>query len=169
MAEDAEELKILLRGYEEGPPRLRAAVEGLAGADLDLSRTPGTWTIRQIVHHIADGDDLWKMCIKTALGNSGTVFSLQWYWDYPQDLWVGRWAYARRAIEPSLALFEANRRHVVQLLGMVGDAWNRQITVHWPTGDEQPVSVRWVVQMQTRHVKVHTNEIGAIRRLHSLG
>jgi len=47
--------------------------------------TPGAWTIRQIVHHVAGGDDLWKAAIKAAIGNSRGLFSYCWYWDKPQD------------------------------------------------------------------------------------
>lgn len=30
---------------------------------LDAMPSGGGWTIRQIVHHIVDGDDIWKLCI----------------------------------------------------------------------------------------------------------
>jgi len=40
------------------------------------------------VHHLADGDDIWTICIKAALGNSEGLFSLQWYWDKPQTEWA---------------------------------------------------------------------------------
>ncbi|MBX6341716.1 MAG: VOC family protein, partial [Thermomicrobiaceae bacterium] len=42
--------------YAEGPAALERALAGLDGADLDLARAPGAWTIRQIVHHVADSD-----------------------------------------------------------------------------------------------------------------
>jgi uncharacterized damage-inducible protein DinB len=55
--------------YAEGPAQLEQAIAGLQDADLDASPVQGGWTIRQIVHHIVDGDDLWKVGIKAALGN----------------------------------------------------------------------------------------------------
>ena len=102
--------ELILARYESGPARLREAVAGLSKTSLDVALDVETWTIRQIVHHVVDGDDIWKTCIKMALGNGKATFDLQWYWTLPQTAWAERWAYADRAIEPSLTLFEANRR-----------------------------------------------------------
>jgi hypothetical protein len=152
------------------------ALAGLSEADLDLALSEDRWTIRQIVHHITDGDDLWKICIKAALGSrrgeprtpGPAVFGFPWYWDRPQDEWAEKWAYATRPIEPSLALLESNRCHVVQLLRQVPDAWTGCIIVRWPSGQEQEVTVAWVVEMQTRHVVGHLDDILAIRKAHGL-
>jgi hypothetical protein len=38
----------------ETPAKLRAAVSGLADAQLDTPYRPGGWTVRQLVHHLAD-------------------------------------------------------------------------------------------------------------------
>ena len=38
----------------EVPTRLRAAVANLTDAQLDTPYRPGGWTVRQLVHHIAD-------------------------------------------------------------------------------------------------------------------
>jgi hypothetical protein len=152
-----------LAAYVGGPGQLRVALAGLTDAELDVALAADTWTIRQIVHHIVDGDDLWKTCIKAALGNPEGIFGLQWYWDRPQVAWAERWGYAARAIEPSLALFEANRRHIEQLLRGSPDAWERSITVRWPDGQAQVVTAGWVVEMQTRHVTGHIADILEIR------
>jgi hypothetical protein len=37
------------------PGNLRNAVEGLSDDQLDQPYRPGGWTVRQVVHHIADG------------------------------------------------------------------------------------------------------------------
>lgn len=36
------------------PKQLSSAIHGLAGARLDTPFRPGAWTIRQLIHHIAD-------------------------------------------------------------------------------------------------------------------
>ena len=74
--------------YIEGPKLLEKALSGLREADLDIVPQKGGWTIRQIVHHIADGDDIWKMGIKQALGNDQSEFSLDWYRELPQDTYI---------------------------------------------------------------------------------
>src|SRR5512139_3231261 len=112
MTIQTESVEAILAQYADGPARLDAALMGLTDSEMDLSLTADSWSIRQIVHHIVDGDDIWKTCIKAALGNSDTSFSLQWYTVKPQMEWSESWAYARRALEPSLTLFHANRSHI---------------------------------------------------------
>lgn len=158
----------LLARFAYCPEQLRTALTGLADADLDRSLSPGAWTIRQLVHHIVDGDDLWKACIKAALGNCDGVFSLAWYWDVPQERWAEQWSYAQRPVEPSLAFFEASRTHVVDMLQHTEDGLDRHVLVRWPGEREQEVPVWWVVEMQTRHVSGHLGDIAAIRQAHGL-
>jgi uncharacterized damage-inducible protein DinB len=162
------DLQVLLERYADGPQQLEAALAGLEGHDLDAAQTAENWTIRQIVHHIVDGDDLWKMCIKASLGDSRGLFSYRWYWEKPQDEWADHWAYAEREIKPSLALFRANRAHVVQLLQRMPDAWERYTLITLASGEERATSVRYVVEMQSRHVESHVADIRDIRRKHNL-
>jgi uncharacterized damage-inducible protein DinB len=159
----AESQASVVAGYAEGPAQLEQAIAGLQDADLDAPPVQGGWTIRQIVHHIADGDDLWKAGIKAALGNEEGEFTLEWYWTVPQDLWASRWAYAARPIDVSLALFKATRAHVIQLLTHVPDAWSRSITVRKPSGETARLTVGAVVEMQTDHLQHHVRRILAIR------
>ncbi len=169
MTEQTRDPDAILARYADGPAQLEAAIAGLAGADLDLALSGDTWTIRQLVHHVVDGDDIWKVCIKGALGNSGSLFTLQWYWDIPQDTWVERWNYAGRAIEPSLALFRANRRHVVQLIERIPDGWERHMRIQWlHQAEEERITVGDVIEMQVNHVAYHVDDIRAIRETQSV-
>jgi uncharacterized damage-inducible protein DinB len=152
----------LLSRYLQGPELLEQAVAGLRDAELDASPSQGGWTIRQIIHHVVDGDDLWKIGIKAALGNEEGEFTFEWYWGLPQDTWADRWAYAQRPVEVSLALLRATRAHIAELLERVPDAWSRSIRVRTRQGTER-VSVSKVIEMQTNHVVHHVERIAAIR------
>lgn len=158
----------ILQPYEKGPDQLEEAIAGLGESDLDLARSPDSWTIRQLVHHIVDGDDLWKVHIKAALGNGQGVFNLMWYWEIPQDLWVQKWNYADREIKPSLVLFRANRQHVVQLIERIPDACERSICIQWLNGQKEQCSVGSTLRMQAGHTIGHIGDILAIRRIHRL-
>jgi uncharacterized damage-inducible protein DinB len=158
----------VISSYGDGPRSLETAVAGLSQADLDLSLSSDSWTIRMIVHHVADGDAIWKSFIAQALGNVGGEFRLQWYWEIPQDEWAKRWNYAQREIETSLAFFRANRRHTTQLLEHKPDALEKTLQIRWPDGKEQGISVRWVVEMQTQHVQGHVRDIQRIREVHGV-
>ena len=160
-----DELGVIAR-YREGPALLENTVKNLTDAELDATPSGGGWTIRQIVHHIVDGDDIWKSCIKMALGNEQAEFALGWYWAMSQQTWGDRWAYSRRSIGASLSLLKAIRTHIIQLIESVPDAWDRAVAVRKPDGEMEQVPVGFIVQMQTDHVLHHIKRIREILQEH---
>ena len=101
----------ILARYAGGPDLLQAVIQGLEDTQLDLTLTQEGWSIRQLIHHIADGDYLWKEFLLRAAGEPEGEFSLEWYWCLPQDEWVKRWSYAEREVSHSLTLLQVNRQH----------------------------------------------------------
>lgn len=159
--EDREEA---IARYREGPLCLENTVMGLQDSRLDFKPSGGGWSIREIVHHIVDGDDIWKLGIKMAIGNEQAEFSLGWYWSQTQECWADRWAYSQRSIGTSLSLLKASREHVLQLLASVPEAWNRAVVLRTPKGETEQVPVGFVVQMQADHLLRHVERIRAILR-----
>lgn len=159
-------LDALLARYLAGPELLERAIDGMQDAALDALPLQGGWTIRQIAHHIVDGDDLWKTCLKAALGNEQGVFSLAWYSALPQREWADRWAYAQRSLDVSLNLFKANRAHVHQLLDRIPDGWHRAVGFQKAGGETVRILVREVIEDQADHAIHHVDRILAIRQEH---
>ena len=155
--------EIVIARYADGPNQLETAISGLSEEDLDIVGNDCAWTIRQIVHHVVDGDDLWKTCIKMALGNEQAEFSLEWYWAQPQEVWAKNWAYENRSLDVSLALLKANRSHIQQLLGQVPDGWHRSVIFRKSNGETERMPVGAVVEIQADHVEHHVKQIRAIR------
>ena len=153
----------ILESFKRGPSILENALAGLSNIELDYAPSNGGWSIRQIIHHIADGDDLWKTCIKIALGNEQAEFTLQWYSALPQTEWAKRWSYENRSIDASLTLFRANRNHILQLLECAPDGWSKSIQFRDSNGKIEVVPVGFVIQMQADHVIHHVKRITAIR------
>ena len=146
----------------EGPKSLEIVLSGLNDTDLDITPSTGGWTIREIVHHIVDGDDIWKMGIKQALGNVQTEFSLDWYRTLTQDTWADCWSYSQRSIEESLTLLKANRDHIMQLLEHVPDAWEKTVEFYEPNGKIEIIPVGFIIEMQADHVFHHIKQIEKI-------
>ena len=156
--------KTILARFMEGPVLLEQTLKGMPDSDLDAVPSDGGWTIRQIVHHIADGDDLWKTCIKMAMGNERAEFSLGWYQEQSQIKWSESWAYSKRSIAESLALLKACRNHILQLLKSIPDSWNRSVDFRNSDGTVERVSVGFIVEMQGKHVLHHLEKIKSIRQ-----
>ena len=149
----------ILELFKRGPSILENALAGLSDTELDYVPSNGGWSIRQIVHHLDDGDDLWKMYIKIALGNEQTEFTLKWYLALPQTEWANRWSYEKRSIDESLTLFKAIRGHILQLLEYAPDGWTKSAQFRDSNGEIEVVPVGFVIQIQADHVVHHVNRI----------
>lgn len=154
----------ILSRFREGPALLEQTVSSLRDSELDFKPSTGGWSIRQIVHHITDGDDIWKLGIKMAIGNEQAEFSLGWYSSQTQDTWADRWAYNRRSIGVSLSLLKAIREHLLQLLASVPEGWDRVVVVRTQQEKIERVPVGFVIQMQADHLFHHLERIRAIVR-----
>ncbi|MCU0411689.1 MAG: DinB family protein [Bacteroidetes bacterium] len=158
----------ILAQYADGPVQLERVINDLTDTELDHTPSTGGWSIREIVHHIADGDDIWTVGIKMALGNEHAEFHLDWYSPFPQTTWASHWAYAKRPVHSSLALLKATRANVLDLLAHRTDAWERSATIREPNGEITRVSVGFIVEMQASHVFHHIKRIEEIRREHGV-
>ncbi len=152
---DAEVRELYARGMSE----LRAALEDLQEADLDLALEPGAWSIREIVHHVADSEAMALGAVTMALAEPGRTYRFN---PYSSDAWSGALVYERRASGPSLDLFHAVRAHLLQLLDAVPGAWDR--TVRNEAGEE--TEVRAFISMLASHALGHVDDIRAVRRAH---
>ncbi|NJC97154.1 MAG: hypothetical protein C3F07_02615 [Anaerolineales bacterium] len=165
---DQTDTQTILAQYANGPSLLGSALAGLCETDLDLALSVDSWTIRQIVHHTVDGDDLWKTCIKMALGNCNALFSLQWYTAKSQIEWAESWAYPQRGVAASLALYSANRRHIVDLLEHVPNACEKTIRFQPSAKPEMCITVLDVIELHVRHLAEHIESIQAIRKVYGV-
>src|SRR5579872_2820590 len=68
---------------EEAPNRLEAAVKGLSDAQLDTPYREGGWTVRQVVHHLADSHMNAYVRIRLALTETDPPVKA-----YDQTLWA---------------------------------------------------------------------------------
>lgn len=153
----------LLDMYAAGPDRLEAFIKKVPESSLNMRSAEDEWSIQEIIHHIVDGDDIWNTCIKAVLGNPEGEFALQWYWDVPQLTWSKKWNYGTRSIETSVALFRANRAHIVELLRLSQVSWEQTISIRWP-GDKglSKISIEEVVKMHVNHLSGHLEDMTKI-------
>ncbi|TFG49288.1 MAG: DinB family protein [Anaerolineales bacterium] len=152
----------LVEDYLKGPEVLSLAVEALPDDKLNLTLDKNKWTIREIVHHIVEGDDLFVPFIKQALGGIGGQYQINWYWDLSQIEWGKRWGFGVRDIRPALALFKANREHTVSILGLIEDPNEYTLDISWPDGPSEEISIYDVVGIQVQHLPEHLEEIRKI-------
>jgi uncharacterized damage-inducible protein DinB len=93
------------------PERLTAAVAGLNDAQLDTPYRDGGWTVRQVVHHVADSHANSYVRFKLALTEDWPVIK-----PYDEAAWANLSDSRTMALEPSLAFIAALHARWVPLL-----------------------------------------------------
>jgi len=152
--------------YARGGDDLEAVLAGLTEADLDLTRAPDEWSIRQIVHHLAEVDAMFLMIFESALAQPGITFIRN---TYDQAHWAETLAYKERAIEPSLALIKATRQHIARLLQHIPDHWDHFVLLKFASdeGEGYKMTVGQQLSEMNWHQAEHCEEINETRRIHS--
>lgn len=96
---------------ERCPAAMRAAVDGLGEAQLGTPYRPGGWSVRQVVHHVADSHLNAYVRTKLALTEDDPVIR-----PYDQELWAELPDSAATPVSVSLEMLEALHRRWVALL-----------------------------------------------------
>ena len=151
--------------YSRGGDDVEAALAGLTEADLDLTRAPEEWSIRQIVHHLAETDAMFLMIFESALAQPGGTFIRN---SYDQVHWAETLVYQERAIEPSLALIKAMRWHIAHLLQHIPNHWDCSVLLKFASdeGEGYKVTVGQLLGEMNWHLAEHCAEIHETRRIH---
>lgn len=102
------------------PTQMRRAVEGLSEEQLDTPYREGGWTVRQVVHHVADSHMNSFVRFKLALTEEKPTIK-----PYMEDLWAKHEDY-KLPVDISLNLLEGlHARMVVLLENMREQDWER--------------------------------------------
>lgn len=117
----AQGLETSLQEMQALPGQLRQAVQGLSDAQLDTPYRPGGWTLRQVVHHLADSHMNAYIRFKLALTEDNPAIK-----PYREDAWAGLPDSRLEPVEVSLQLLEAlHRRWLVVLRNLSASEWQR--------------------------------------------
>ena len=107
----------------EAPARLASAVAGLTPAQLDTPYRPGGWTVRQVVHHIADSHMNALIRFKLALTEDEPMVKT-----YHEERWAELVDTKTPPIESSLILIEnLHKRWVLLMRSFTPTDWLRKL------------------------------------------
>jgi len=113
----AETRSRLIGEIAAAPAAFREAVKGLDDAQLDTPYRPDGWTVRQLVHHVADSHMNSFIRFRLALTEEEPVVK-----PYDQEKWAGLHDCLTAPIEPSLRLLESLHSRWVAMLGSFSEA-----------------------------------------------
>lgn len=110
---------------EAAPFNLRKILSQLSEEDLDLSYRDGGWSVRQIVHHVADSHINMLTRFKLALTEEKPIIK-----PYNQDLWAAMPDYASAPLESSLLMFDGVQQRFSALLKVMSEDDFKRSYVH---------------------------------------
>lgn len=110
-----------VKQVEALPAEVRTAVAGLSDDRLDTPYRPDGWTVRQVVHHLADSHMNGYVRFRWTLTEEEPPIKT-----YDQDGWAELDDARRMSVVPSLALLDALHARWVRLCRSLSDAmWKR--------------------------------------------
>ena len=112
----------------ELPRRMREAVAGLTESQLDTPYRPGGWTVRQLVHHVADSHMNGYIRLKLGLTEDNPTIK-----PYEQDRWA-ELADSRLPIGVSLSLLDGVHERWTVLWDAIGAPELGRTFVHPSSG-----------------------------------
>lgn len=154
----------ILERFIESGERLRAVTQDLNTTELDTPSEPGGWTVRQIIHHVADDGDVFSLCIKKAIATPGAAVRFE---GFPgNEVWAGGLSFERRAVETSLALIAAHRAAIAALVADFPEAWEHSVQFFNDAGEAAgSFTVGQMVGMLADHLQEHVASIVKARAM----
>ncbi len=138
------------------PDQIEAAVKGLSDAQLDTPYREGGWTVRQVVHHLADSHMNAFIRMKLLLTEDKPTLK-----PYNQDVWATQADVRAVPIASSLSILRGLHARWTLLLRQVPDAgWSRK-GIHPERGE---VTMQSMLQTYSGHGAKHVEQILGLRR-----
>jgi len=110
-----------IMGLAALPEQLRAAVQGLTDTQLDTTYREGSWTLRQVVHHVADSHINAYVRFRLALTEPTPTIK-----PYIEDRWAELIDARSMPVSVSLTLIDSlHERWVTLLRGMADEDFSK--------------------------------------------
>lgn len=138
------------------PAELRKSVDGLLDAELDTPYRPDGWTIRQVVHHLADSHLNSYVRFRLALTEDAPTIKA-----YDEKKWAELSDAHSGPVAPSFQLLESLHTRLVALLNSLSDADFAKTFAHPKLGS---VRLDWNLGLYAWHCHHHLAHITGVRR-----
>jgi hypothetical protein len=150
-----EERAVAIATLAELPAKLSEATAGLDPTQLDTPYREGGWTVRQVVHHIADSHMNAFLRVRLALTEDWPTIK-----PYNEKAWAMQHDSTVAPVEWSLALLEGlHARWVLLLRSLTGEQWAMGMR-HPENG---PLSIEMATLLYAWHSRHHVAHITRLR------
>jgi DinB superfamily len=152
----AQERSAAIEGIRQLPQNLRSAVAAFSEEQLETPYRPGGWTVRQLVHHVADSHMNAYVRVRLALTEDWPTII-----PYQENRWAELNDASTGAVSTSLDLLQSLHTRWVQLFASLDEHdWKRGY-VHPENGRETLERVVVVYDWHGRHHTAHVTQLSA--------
>jgi hypothetical protein len=151
----SEKRKSFIVEIEAAPIKLREAVKGLTEKQLDIQYRPEGWTVRQVVHHVADSHINAYVRMKLALTQEEPTICA-----YEEKDWAKLEDVFHTPIKVSLDLLDSLHKRWTILLKSLTEADCKRKLNHPELGIK---TVDWLIALYAWHGKHHTAHITSLK------
>jgi hypothetical protein len=145
----------LIEKLEKAPLLLRESVEGLNDEQLNTPYRDGGWSVRQVIHHVADSHMNAYLRFKFALTEDNPMVK-----GYDENAWAALDDAATMPVSISLQLIDAIHARLVVLLRSLDPADFARPFVHSASG---PHDIDWLLGIYSWHGEHHAAHVTALR------
>ena len=114
----------------ETPVRLGLILDGLSTAEIEARPTPGKWSVREIIAHLADCETAWSWRLRQVYGEDRVVIQ-----PFDQDAWAK--VYDAYSFELAWTTFKALRAWNVAFVGALTEADKKKGYAHPERGGDE--------------------------------
>lgn len=150
----AEERKLSVDELCAMAPLLREMIGPLTPDQLDTPYRPGGWSIRQVVHHLADNNMNAYLRFKRGLTEEAPEIP-----SYREDLWAEQSDYSSEPVETSLLLLENLNRRFANLLSSLEEVQYKRTFVSLMLGT---MTLDTALQRYNWHNRHHLAQITSL-------
>ena len=137
---------------ESLPEKLKKIVGNLSYDELELQYRPGSWTIKQVVHHLADSHINSFIRFKWVLTEESPTIKA-----YNEVEWAKTTDADNEEIMNSIGILEGLHKRLVMLLKTLRPDQKKKTFIH-PEYDKH-LSLEWMIGMYAWHSKHHLAHI----------
>lgn len=150
-----DERRAAIEALAAAPSRLRTAVKGLTDGQLDTPYRAGGWTVRQLVHHVADSHINAYTRFRLALTEDNPTIK-----PYAEAVWAELADGRVMPVGVSLDLLDALHERLVHLLRATpAESFAR--TLNHP--ENGPMTLDALLSIYAWHGRHHTAHVSALR------
>ncbi len=144
-----------LERYGSGADDVVSALDGVTDEELDRRPPGGSWSAREVAHHLADSESMAYIRLRRLIAETDPIIQ-----GYDEPEWARRLHYDR-PIEASVAVLRAVRAASLELLrSLTPDEWARTGS-HSESGG---YSVEQWLGIYAEHSHEHADQIRRARR-----